>query len=191
MYRFFIYCFLFLTLFSCSKNEEPGVPAPIPDIIDGIITEFSVTPKDITTPDKAFFLISLNSTVYKVDLDAVAQSQSNAELIFASDTILVSDSREIGNFGKDEVAYNPIKENTVFLIFNDGRKVTGTFQPFTVFRGSFGESQIAQWREVNDPSKPNQQAMNDITAFIRRYADRDGQGNGTEPTYIVATVSKQ
>lgn len=92
------------------------MPAPIPGIIDGIITEFSVTPKDITTPDKAFFLISLNSTVYKVDIDAVAQSQSNAELLFASDTVLVKDSREIGNFGKDEVAYNPVKENTIFVI---------------------------------------------------------------------------
>ncbi len=191
MYRFLIYSFLLLSLISCSKNDVPVTPAPIPGIIDGIITEFSVTPKDITTPEKASFLISLNSTVYKVDIDAVAQSQSNAELLFASDTVLVNDSREIGNFGKDEVAYNPVKENTIFVIFNDGRKVTGTFQPFTVFRGVFGESLIAQWREPNDPSKPNQKAMDDITAFIKRYSDKDGPGSGTEPTYILATVSKQ
>ena len=182
---------LALSFFSCSKDDVSVTPTPIPNIIEGIVTEFRVTPTDINTPNKASFLISLNNTIYKVDLDAVPQSQSNTELLFATDTVLIDESREVGDFGKDEVAYNPLRENTVFVIFNDGRKVTGMFQPFTVFRGVFGESLIAQWRETNDPAKPNQKAMNDLAAFMRRYKDKDGPGNGTEPTYILATVSKQ
>jgi hypothetical protein len=43
---------------SCSKNEDGFVPPDIiPDIIDGVVTEFNVTPIDINTPDKGTFFI--------------------------------------------------------------------------------------------------------------------------------------
>ncbi len=178
-------------LISCSKKDGTDPPVVIPNIINGTIAELNVTPIDITTPDKGFILVSMNNTIYKADFNAVPQSQSNAELFFESDTLLTDGSREIGNVGQDEVAYDFLGENKITIFFNDGRKITGLFDPFTIFHGSFGESLISQWRDPNDPAKPNQKAKDDITGFIERYSDKDGPGPGLSPIYLFVTVSKQ
>src|SRR6478609_7625915 len=97
------------TFMSCSKDDEMSStpPVEIPDIINGYITEFNVTPIDIKKPDKGTFFISANNNIYKVDFNAVPKSESNAILIFDSDTILTDRSREFANLGKDAIAYNP------------------------------------------------------------------------------------
>ncbi len=191
MYRYLILLLTLGFLISCSKKEATTPPVVIPNIINGTITELSVTPIDITTPDKGSVLVSMNNTIYKADFNAVQQSQSNAELLLASDTLLTNKTREIGNVGKDDIAYNPLGANEITILFNDGRKITGTFDPFTIFQGSFGESLIAQWRDPNDPAKPTQKANDDITGFIERYSDKDGPGPGLSPIYLFVTVSKQ
>ena len=111
MYRFLILFIFLVSIISCSKDEG-GTPPPdqIPDIINGVVTEFKLSPIDINTPDKGTFLISGNNTIYQVDFNAVAESESNAILLFDNDTILTDQSREIGNLGRDAVAYNPVRE---------------------------------------------------------------------------------
>lgn len=178
-------------LISCSKNEAgPTPPVVIPDIIYGVINEINVTPSDITTPDKGSLFISANNTIYKVEFNATDSSQSNATLFFASDTILTNDSREFANLGKDAVAYNPVADNEITISFKDGRKISGLFDLVTSFGGVFGEQLISQWREPNDPAKPNQKAKDDIRNFVRRYADKDGSGSGITPVYLSVTVTK-
>src|SRR3954470_11989071 len=112
MFRFLMLLLVVSAFISCSKDEEAPPPTSvIPDIIYGVITEFNVTPIDINTPGKGEFLIFSNNVFYKVDFNAVAESESNAYLLFDSDTILTDKSREFANLGKDAVAYNPIAEN--------------------------------------------------------------------------------
>ena len=182
---------MFGTFISCSKNHE-GSPTPdiIPDIIEGVITEFNVTPIDINTPDKGTFFISANNSKYQVDFTAADQPGSNAILRFASDTILNDQSREFTNLGKDAIAYNPLKENDISILFHDGRRVTGTFDLNTSFGGVFGEALITQWRTPGDPAKPTQKAKDDIIKFVHRYADKDGPGPQTSPLYLSVKVSK-
>ncbi len=191
MRRFVIFLLVLITLVSCSKNEViPATPAVIPDIINGVITDLNVIPIDITTPNEGSFLISVNNTVYKVDFNAVEQSQSNAELVFTSDTLLINESREFADFGKNAIAYNPLRENEITIFFDDGRKISGQINSFTTFSGVFGEALISQWRDSNDPAKPNQKAKDDITGFIKRYSDKDGPGPGITPIYLFIKVSK-
>ena len=192
MRRFLILLLVLSAFISCSKKEDGTNPTVvIPDIIDGVITELDLTPINITTPDKGSFLISNNNNaVYKVDFNAVDQSQSNAVLIFASVTLLINESREFANLGKDVVGYNPLKENGITIFFNDGRKVSGSINASTTFTGVFGQTLISQWRDPNDPAKPNQKAKDDLISFIERYADKDGPGPGFTPTYLFIQVSK-
>ncbi len=191
MNRFLFFLLLLAAFVSCSKKENP-IPSPvtIPTTIDGVITEINLTPLDLNTPDKGTFLISANNTVYKVDFNAAAQSQSNSAIRFATDTILNDQSREFANLGKDAIAYNPVAANQVIVSFTDGRKVTGSFDLYTSFGGVFGETLISQWRAPNDPSKPTQKAKDDIINLVHRYADEDGPGAGTTPQYLIATVTK-
>ncbi|HEY6976907.1 MAG TPA: hypothetical protein VH396_11510 [Chitinophagaceae bacterium] len=181
------------TFISCSKDDEMSSPPPvvIPDRINGFITEFTVTPIDINTPDKGTFFISANNTIYKVDFNAVAKSESNAILIFDSDTILTDRSREFTNLGKDAVAYNPVAANEVLVELNDGRKIDGLFDSYTSFGGVFGEDLISQWRDPNDPAKPTQKAKDDIINLVHRYGDKDGPGPTTEPQYLFVTITKR
>src|SRR5215216_2038933 len=138
MYRLFVLFLMLSTVISCSKNEgAPPPPVVIPDIIDGEVTEFNVTPLDINTPGKGTFLIDVVNATYKVDFDAVAQSASNGRLIFVSDTILNDQSREFANLGKDAIAYNPVADNQIVIFFDDGRKVSGVFNLNTSFGGVF------------------------------------------------------
>jgi hypothetical protein len=175
---------------SCSKNKSSSTTDVIPDIIEGVITEFTVTPTDINTPDKGTFFISATNTRYKVDFDAAAQPASNAILRFASDTILNDQSREFANLGKDAIAYNPLKGNEISIFFNDGRRITGGFDFNTSFGGVFGEALIIQWRTPGDPGKPTQKAKDDIINFVHRYSDKDGPGPQTSPQYLSVIVSK-
>lgn len=179
-----------IVLISCAKKEAaPAPPVVIPGTINGTITEVSVTPLDITTPDKGSLLISANNTIYQVEFSAADESQSNAILFFASDTILTNESREFANLGKDAVAYNPVAENGITINFKDGRKISGGFDLITSFGGVFGEELISQWRDPSDPAKPNQKAIDDIRNFVHRYADKDGPGPGITPVYLSVTVS--
>jgi hypothetical protein len=159
-------------------------------VINGVITEFNVTPIDINTPDKGTFLISANNTVYKVTFNAMAESESNAVLTFDSDTILTDESREFANLGKDAIAYNPVADNEILVLFNDGRKIDGVFNSYTSFGGVFGAATISQWRDPGDPSKPTQKAKDDIMNLVRRYSDQDGPGPQTHPQYLSVNVSK-
>ncbi len=192
MYRFLVLFLVLSTFISCSKNEG-GQPPPvvIPNIIDGVITEFNVTPLDINTPDKGTFFISANNTNYKVDFNATAQSASNAILMFASDTILIDQSREFADLGKDAIAYNPVADNQIVILFNDGRKVSGFFNFNSSFGGAFGEALISQWRDPNDPAKPTQKAKDDIIDLVQRYSDKDGPGPETAPQNLFVVVSKR
>jgi hypothetical protein len=192
MYRFFVAFLMLIAFISCSKDKSTTVtPVVIPPVIDGVITEFNVTPIDINTPGKGELLVSANNTSYKVDFDAAAQSASNATVTFDSDTILTDQSRQYSNLGKDAIAYNPVAQNHVLILFNDGRKVDGSFDLNTSFGGVFGEALISQWRDPNDPAKPNQKAKDDLIKFMQRYADTDGPGPGTTPQYLSVTVSKK
>ena len=190
MYRFLVFFLVAGIFISCSKNETGTLtPFVIPDIIDGVITEFNVTPLDINTPDKGSFFIVANNTAYTVDFNAVAQSASNAFLLFESDTILNADSREFANLGKDAIAYTPVDENLVSIFFQDGRRVTGRFNLNTTFGGVFGAALISQWRDSNDPSKPTQKAKDDIINLVHRYKDKDGPGPETTRQYLFVKVS--
>ena len=181
------------TFISCSKDDEMSSTPPvvIPDIINGFITEFTVAPIDINTPDKGTFFISAANTIYKVDFNAVAKSESNAILIFDSDTILTDKSREFANLGRDAVAYTPVAANEILVFFDDGRKIDGLFNSYTSFGGVFGENLISQWRDPGDPAKPTQKAKDDITNLVKRYGDKDGPGPETEPQYLFVTISKK
>src|SRR5258708_796083 len=128
MHRLFVFCMVVGGFISCSKNQGGSAPPDkIPDIIEGVITEFIVTPTDINTPDRGTFFINANNRRYQVDFTAAAQSASDAILRFASDTILNDQSREFTNLGRDAIAYNPLAPNEISILFNDGRRVTGTF----------------------------------------------------------------
>lgn len=187
--RFLLPVLLFLAI-SCKRDNPTNPPAVAPNIINGTITDIDVTPVDITTPDKGTFVIIMNGTRYRVQFNAVEQTQSNATLAFLSDSILVDDSREYANLGQDVVSYNPLNPNEVTVIFYDGRKIVGQFDFNTKFGGSFGQTLISQWRDADDPSKPNQKAKEDISNFVYLYDDKDGSGPGTDPTYLSVTVSK-
>jgi len=192
MYRFIIIFIFFVPFISCSKDEGNTTPPDqIPDIINGIVTEFNVTPIDINTPDKGTFLINSNNTIYKVDFNAVAESESNAILLFDNDTILTDQSRELGNVGTDAVVYNPVRDNEILVQFNNGKKIDGLFTASTNFGGVFGEALISQWRTPNDPAKPTQKAKDDIMNLVQRYSDKDGPGPETKPQYLSVTVSKR
>jgi len=192
MYRLLALFLLLWTFVSCSKNDEgsSSTPVVIPDIINGGVTEFNVAPIDINTPGKGTFFISANNTIYKVDFNAVAESESNAVLIFNSDTILTDQSREFANLGKDAIAYNPVADNEILVLFHDGRKIDGLFNLNTSFGGVFGEALISQWRDPGDPAKPTQKAKDDIMNLVQRYADTDGPGPGTAPQYLFVKVTK-
>jgi hypothetical protein len=192
MDRFLLLFLVLGTFISCSKDEEGPPPPPvIPDIINGVITEFNVTPIDTNTPDKGTFLIFSNNTYYKVDFNAAAESESNAILLFDSDTILTDQSREVANLGPDAVAYSPVADNFILVELNDGRKINGLFNFYTTFGGVFGEELISQWRDPNDPAKPTQKAKDDIMNLVQRYSDKDGPGPETSPQYLFVTVSKK
>ncbi|HZI54600.1 MAG TPA: hypothetical protein VFD56_12880 [Chitinophagaceae bacterium] len=192
MYRFFIVFLLISAFFiSCSKDDKgQPTPDPIPDVINGVITEIDLTPVDITTPGTGRFFISANNTRYQVEFSAVALAASNATLTFDTDTILTDQSREYANLGIDVISYNPVKENQIIMSFNDGRRVTGVFDFNTSFGGVFGETLISQWRDPSDPSKPNQKAKDDIINLVRRYGDKDGPGPEIAPQFLFATVSR-
>ncbi|MEO6686703.1 MAG: hypothetical protein ABIN24_12095 [Dyadobacter sp.] len=190
MYRFLVFFLMLSTFIACSKRESgPPTPVVIPPIFDGAITEFSLTPLDINTPDKGTFVIFANNTSYRVDFDATSQSQSNATLTFASDTILNDQSREFANLGQDAIAYFPVEDNRIVVSFTDGRRVTGLFNSNSSFGGVFGQALISQWRDTNDPSKPTQKAKEDIINLVHRYSDKDGPGPETAPLYLFAKVS--
>src|SRR5687767_441718 len=126
MNRWLVFFLVLGAFISCTKNEDgSSTPDIIPNVINGVITEFTVTPLDINTPDKGTFFISANNTNYKVDFDAVAKAESNAILMFESDTILIDESREFANLGQDAIAYHPVAENEISILFDDGRKVDG------------------------------------------------------------------
>jgi hypothetical protein len=191
MYRLLL-CFIVCGFFiSCSKNENNTPPAGvIPDVINGSVTEIILTPINITTPDKGTFFIFSNNTRYTVEFNAVSNAQSNAILIFDSDTILSDDSREYTNLGNDAVSYNPLRNNNITLILNDGKKVNGFFDIKTSFGGVFGEAVISQWRTPGDPTKPTQKAKDDIINLVYRYGDKDGPGPEIAPQYLFAKISK-
>lgn len=191
MYKFLVFFLALGTFTSCSKDEAgPSTPDVIPAIIDGEITEFTLTPSGITTPDKGEFFIAANNTRYKVNFDAIAGPASNAILVFESDTILNDQSREFANLGQDFIAYNPVAPNQVSILFNDGRRVTGLFTLYTSFGGVFGETIISQWRDPVDPTKPTQKAKDDLIHLAQRYADKDGPGPETAPQYLFVQVVK-
>ena len=165
-------------------------PGTIPDVINGIVISFIATPTNITTPGKTSIVISMNNTRYAVELNAVSQSQSNALVLFATDTVLVDESREFANLGKDVVSYNPVSANEITIRLNDGKKIFGYFDLNTDFGGEFGEALISTWRNPLDPSKPNQKARDDLKNFLNRYSDADGSGPAISPTYFFVGVSK-
>lgn len=176
---------------SCSKNENKTPPADvIPDVINGSVAEIALTPLNITTPDKGSFYIFSNNTRYLVEFNATSNAQSNAILIFDSDTILSDDSKEYANLGNDAVSYNPLRGNNITLILNDGKKVNGSFDINTSFGGVFGEAIINQWRTPGDPTKPTQKAKDDIISLVHRYGDKDGPGPEIAPQYLFAKISK-
>jgi len=176
---------------SCSKDEQKQpAPVSIPNIIDGAVREIDLTPVDLTTPGLGSFFISANNTRYKVEFNAVDYAASNAILIFDNDTILTDQSREYAHLGNDAISYNPVRENLITLLFNDGRRVTGDFDLNTSFGGVFGLTVISEWRDPNVPSKPTQKAKDDIINLVHRYGDKDGPGPGVAPQYLFAKVSK-
>ncbi len=189
MYRFL--AFLLLAAVSCSNKDNSLPPVVIPDNITGPINEIMVTPVNITTPDKGTMVVSMNNVNYKVDFNAVAQAQSNATLSFESDTIIRDDSRAFANLGVDAVAYNPVGPNEITIRFSDGRKIIGTFNGNTSFGGTFGQALIATWQTPGDPAKPNQKAKDDISKFVKLYADSNGSAPGITPVYLLVQVTKQ
>ncbi|HKH62803.1 MAG TPA: hypothetical protein VKA49_18300 [Flavitalea sp.] len=190
MFRLFVLAFVVLGLTSCSKSDNSPSVSPIPDVINGAVISFRATPLNITTPDKSFIEVSMQNVRYMVTLNAVPQSQSNALVLFATDTVLVDDSKEFANLGKDAIAYHPVSGNEITIRFNDGRKIFAYFDFNTDFGGTFGEALISTWRVPNDPAKPTQKARDDLKNFLSRYNDADGTGPGISPTYFFVDVSK-
>jgi hypothetical protein len=189
MLRLFILAFVVIVLNSCSESSKDLPVAPIPDVINGVVISFMATPTNITTPDKTSFVVSMQNTRYTVTLSAVPQSQSNAMVLFATDTVLVDESREFANLGKDAVSYNPVFANEITIRFTDGRRISAYFDLNTDFGGTFGETLISTWRVPNDPAKPNQKARDDLKNFLKRYMDADGPGPAISPTYFVVNVA--
>ena len=191
MYRFVVLFWVLSAFVSCSKDKKaPDIPVEIPAIFEGSVTEFELTPLNITTPDKGEFFISDNITRYKVEFNASAQASSNAILRFETDTILVNESREFTSLGADAIAYYPVATNLVTVSFSDGRRITGSFDINTSFGGVFGATLISQWRDSADPAKPTQKAKDDIIHLIERYADKDGPGPEIAPQYLFVKVTK-
>lgn len=191
MFRHLVLLFVFGNFISCTKNENKTPPADtIPVVINGSVAEITLTPLNITTPDKGNFFIFSNNTRYFVEFTATSNAQSNAIIIFDTDTILTDDSREYANLGDDAVSYNPVKSNNITLVFNDGRKVNGIFDLNTSFGGVFGKAIISQWRTPGDPTKPNQKARTDIINLIHLYGDKDGPGPEIAPQYLFAKISR-
>ena len=191
MYRFVVFLLLIISLISCSDKDNGLPPVVIPDMINGPLLEVHVSPLNITTPDRASLLISMNNSIYKVEFNAVAQAQSNAILSFASDTILRDNSREFANLGRDAIAYNPVGPNEITIRFHDGRKIIGWFDPNSSFGGDFGETLISTWREPTDPAKPTPKAKDDISKFVKLYSDSNGTSPGITPVYLLVQISKQ
>lgn len=191
MYR--LICVVLLSgLLSCSKDDDTPLPSEeIPDLLNGDVTAITVEPIDITTPDKANFLINVQNVLYKVTFNAVPQAESNATIVFATDSVISEFSREFADLGDDIVAYNPLKPNDLTIAFTDGRKVFGQYTVGTSFGGTFGKDLIAQWRTPNDPSKPTDKAKTDLMNFVKRYKDKDGEGPETAPTYLSVSIKKQ
>jgi hypothetical protein len=191
MYRLLVLLLALELSASCSKKDDKQLPPPvIPSSITGVVTEINFDPVDITTPDRASLLISTATDLYQVDFNAAEESETTATISFRTDSILVDDSREFANLGMDAVAYQPVKDNALEILFKDGRRVFGTFDVSTSFGGIFGRELISQWRETNEPSKPNQKAKDDIRQFIQRYADKDGPGPETTRVYLAVQISK-
>jgi hypothetical protein len=192
MYRLTIVLAAICVLVSCSKSSAPPTTiTPIPDIIIGQVREIDLRPVDINTPGQAFLVISMNDALYKVQFDATSQAESNATIFFATDTILVDESREFGNFGQDVVSYNPLYANELLIEFKEGgKRVSGEFNSNTSFGGTFGRDLISQWREASVPNKPNQKAKDDLQNLVRKYMDSNGDEPGIIPTYLAVTVSR-
>jgi hypothetical protein len=192
MSRFVVFLLLVTSILTSCSKDDSSTPPPvvIPDIISGVALEIFVTPTNITTPNKGVMSVNMSNIIYKVEFNAVAQSQSNAVLLFVKDTILIDQSREFANLGKDAIAYNPLAPNEVQIKFYDGRKVFAVFGPGTSFGGEFGETLIAQWREPADPAKPTKKAKDDISNFVKLYADMNGAAPGITPVYLAVTVTK-
>lgn len=186
-------CLLFaVVVVSCSKDEKKDLPpVVIPDIIVGTVLDIDFDPIDLTTPDKGTLRVIMNNTSYLVTFNAVTQPESNATLLFATDSIITEDSREVGNLGANKIAYNPVKDNEIHINFNDNRSVDGIFDIATSVGGTFGQSVISQWRSDADPAKPNNKARADLMEFVRRYQDKDGSGPEGAPIYLNVTVAKQ
>ena len=190
MFRRIAVILFLISAVSCSNDEKGLPPVVIPDNINGPISEIMVTPINITTPDKGTLLISMNNTMYKVQFNAVAQSQSNGSLSFASDTIIRDDSRAFANLGPDAIAYNPVGPNQIIFHLNDGKKIMGWLDVNSSFGGTFGQTLISTWRDPTDPAKPTPKAKSDISKFVSLYADKDGSGPGIAPVYLSVQVSK-
>ena len=191
MNRFFVLFFATTCVLSCSKKESAPSQDVIPNEISGPISEMMVTPINISTPDKGYFLISMNNAVYQVEFDAVPKSQSNAVITFASDSIINKDSRAYANLGPDAIAYNPVGPNAIIMHFNDARRIDGIFNNQSGFGGTFGQSLIATWKDPSDPAKPNQKAKDDISKFVNLYADADGAGPNIAPVYLFVQVTRK
>jgi hypothetical protein len=191
MFRIIVLLFVLTTIVSCSNKDNGQPPVVIPDNINGPISEVMVTPVNITTPDKGSLVISMNNVNYKVEFNAVAQSQSNATLSFVSDTIIRDDSRAFANLGVDVVAYNPVGPNEITIRFTNGNIIFGWFDGHSSFGGTFGQALISTWATPGDPAKPNQKAKSDISKFVGLYKDSDGPGPTVTPIYLLVQVSKQ
>jgi hypothetical protein len=186
-------CLLFaVVVASCSKDEKKDLPpVVIPDIIVGTVLDVDFDPIDLTTPDKGTVRVLMNNTAYLVTFNAVSQAESNATLLFSTDSVITEDSREIGNLGSNKIAYNPVKDNEIHINFNDNRSVDGLFDINTSLGGTFGQGVISEWRDAADPSKPSDKARADLMEFLRRYEDKDGSGPEGAPIYLNVTVAKQ
>lgn len=192
MYRLLFLISVMVVFISCSKDHRPApAPTPIPDEITGEVRDFTLTPIDLNTPDKGVLFISTIDSRYKVQFNAADGPAANARMSFKTDTILTDQSREYTNLGIDAVAYNPVADNQISIIFNDGREVNGIVDLATNFGGVFGQSVISQWRDPNDPSRPTQKAKDDFMNLIRRYDDKDGPGPGSVPQFLVVTITRE
>jgi hypothetical protein len=124
MYRLLLALLIVTTWSSCSRNNDDSnnnPPPTVPNIITGYVSEFSVDPVDMTTPEKATLLVSMNNTFYRVEIAPAAQSEHNATISFLSDSILTTDSREFANFGPDIAAYAQLRTRHCSLCAGTGK----------------------------------------------------------------------
>lgn len=192
MYRLLFVLSLVLAMGSCSKSNDTPPVTPVPDVINGTITDFSVTPINLNTPDKGTMLISMTGALYKVQFNVVPEAQANAKISFGTDSVLVDESRESGNFGQDVISYIPVAPNEVIFTFKEGpKKINGVFSYLTGFGGTFGSDIIASWRSPSDPSKPNAKAKEDLMNLVRRYMDSNGSEPGISPVHLAVSVIRQ